>query len=365
MCQYNLTLGSAILIFALLPAGIRAQDGLQAAEAARNAAQNAAQGAQAACADAICIGTYNMAMFGPSKLRRPHTLEALAKIGAGFDLMAMQEIGSNGSTATDASCIKVMEGYTAAVNAAAGGNYYGYLRGNQYGIIYRRDRFEIKDCGLYSGSQHFTYTPLVAYIKVCGSALDFIIITIHTRPSLAAREVPALAAAMVELSIEYNDPDIICLGDFNADGDYYKEAPDTTLSSSLSSALGASATATISGADSDPEWTAALAASSDSGETKTWLSGFSPEHFVSVVPNEADTTVAEGTEFAYDRIELSREMAAYYSGFWGVLKPGELWDLSQCEASGSGAGTDRALSNHYPVWAIFYTASAPYVKDTK
>jgi|GEM_PF-1654174 len=324
-----------------------------------------AQQTAAAPDKVFCIGTYNMAMFGPSKLKRSHTLEALARVGASFDIMAMQEVGSNGSTAAEGTCIKVMEGYTAAVNKEAGGCLYGYVRGNQYGYIYRQDKFEIKTYGLYSGSAHFTYTPFFAYFRLRNSDFDFIMLTIHTRPSLAAREVPELAAAMDDLSAQYHEAEIVCLGDFNADGGYYNEQPLNTLSSDgTADGGGNSVSAAVSGSSAEPEWSEEGSVTAGSGVSASWLSGFPPERFISVVPNEADTTVAGGTECAYDRIELSRGMAAHYSGFWGVLEPGELWDLSACEAPGNAAGTDRALSDHYPVWGLFYSETGPLGEDT-
>jgi hypothetical protein len=48
-------------------------------------------------------------------------------------------------------------------------------------------------------------------------------------------------------------------------------------------------------------------------------------------------------------------MSDDWDGSSGVLRPGELWDLSACEGGKEGAGGERALSDHYPVWAEFLT----------
>lgn len=262
----------------------------------------------------IRVGSYNMAVLGDTKIGRAGTMDALAKIAAGFDLLAMQEVGSNASTASDESCTKAMDAFVAEVDEAAGGDFYAYVRGNQYAFAYRTDRLELKSSKLYDGPQSFTYTPLVGYFQVRGRPLDFAIITVHTRPNLAAAEVPAIAAAMDEVASTLGETDILCVGDFNADGDYYAEG---------------------SGPD---------------------LAGFPASRFVSVVPNDADTTVASD-RLAYDRMELSASMAGDYAGSWGVIRPGELFDLSACEGSGASAGTERALSDHYPIWAEFLTTA--------
>lgn len=322
------------------PAGGRAPVGPDSGPAALTpaaTAQGVPEGRGKAGVATIKIGSYNMAMFGLSKASKPHTMAALAKVGASFDLMAMQEVGSNGSSASEETCDKVMEAYLASVNEAAGGDYYAYVRGNQYAFLYRKDRLELKSSGPYSGAESFTYRPLVAYFQVRGKPLDFAVITVHTRPSLAKREVPALAKAMDEVSASLSEPDVLCLGDFNADGSYYAEAPATRDSGSIVTAS-AGGTATAS-----------------SGAASTWLAGFSPERYGTLIPNGADTTVAAGSDCAYDRMEISAPMEGDWDGKWGVLKPGELWDLSACEGGKESAGTERALSDHYPVWAEFST----------
>ncbi len=271
--------------------------------------------------EVIKIGSYNMAILASTKTARPRTMEVLALIAADFDVMAMQEVGSNGSTASDESCVAAMEAYTARINQIEGGDLYAYVRGDQYAFVYRKDRLELKASGLYQGTRLFTYTPLVAWFQVRGRPLDFLLLTIHTRPSLAGTEVPSLAAAMDEVAGSYGEADVLCLGDFNADGSYYAENP---------------------------------AASADGGGGPSFLAGFPPGRYVSLVPNDADTTVA-AESLAYDRMELTMAMSEDYAGSWGVVRPGEVYDLSECEGSEKSAGSERALSDHYPIWAEFNT----------
>jgi deoxyribonuclease-1-like protein len=290
----------------------------------------------------IRIGSYNMAMFGLSKEKRPATMEALARIGASFDLLAMQEVGSNGSSASDETCAEVMDAYLALVNEASGGDHYAYARGDQYAFLYRKDRLELKSSSPYSGPEPFTYRPLVAYFQVRGQPLDFAVITVHTRPSLAKREIPELAAAMDEVAASLSEPDVLCLGDFNAGGSYYSETGSTGTMARAAFVSGGASTST-----------------SSSGKTSTWLAGFSPDRYETLIPNGVDTTVASGTSYTYDRMEISAAMEGDYDGSWGVLKPGALWDLSACEGGKESSGGERSLSDHYPVWAEFST-----VKDS-
>lgn len=262
----------------------------------------------------IRIGSYNMAILGTAKEARTATMAVLSKIASGFDLLAMQEVGSNGSTASDAACAEAMDFFVAKVDEAAGGAYFAYVRGNQYAFLYRKDRLEVKSWKLYDGGLGFTYPPLVAYFQVIGRPFDFAMVTIHTRPSLAGVEVPALATAMGEVSAAFGESDVVCAGDFNADGSYYSEGAGPGLE------------------------------------------GFPAPRYVSVIPDDADTTVAPES-LAYDRMELSASALEDYAGNWGVLRPGELYDLFACEGTAATAGTERALSDHYPIWAEFSTTA--------
>ena len=271
----------------------------------------AAPAAEAA-PDSLRIATYNIQAFGRTKLARTGTLTALARIGSSFDVLAVQEIGSNGSTANDETAEAVMAGYVSRMNEVSGAEVYGYVRADQFGAAYRTDRLSVADWALYSGPEEFAYPPLIVLFRAIGAPLDFVLVIAHVRPSLAELEIPALARAMEEIAAAHAERDVLCVGDFNADGAYYDEGAGPLLA------------------------------------------GFPETDFISVVPNDADTTVASGA-LAYDRMVLARSLAEDFTGNWAVLRPGDLWDLSACEGPAGRAGTESALSDHYPVWAEFHT----------
>jgi deoxyribonuclease-1-like protein len=257
------------------------------------------------------IGSFNIEIFGPTKESRENTLSVLAQIATTFDVLAIEEVGSNASTALESTCITVMDTYVARINQIVGSDAYAYVRGNQYGIVYKKDKFRSVSSALYSGTQSFSYTPLTAYFRTISGNLDFSMLVIHTSPSLAVSEIPALKVAMGEVSTQYSEPDVICLGDFNADGSYYTEG------------------------------------------TGTDLSGFDSSSYISAIPNSFDTTVASSAN-TYDRIELSSSMASDYTSSSGVIQIGQVYDVTVCEGTATTAGTESAVSDHYPVWAEFY-----------
>lgn len=260
----------------------------------------------------VRIGAYNIQIFGKTKASRPNTLGALARVGASFDAMTVEEVGSNGSTATEETCQEVMSTYVEKIREVSGGAPYAFVRGDQFAVVYRSDRFQVEGWNVYDGPARISYPPLIVYFQTRDAPFDFILVVVHTRPSRAAEEIAALKEVIVEASKRYGESDVICLGDYNADGDYYSEGQ---------------------------------------GEV---LSGFDSSSYISVIPNDADTTVAKGSK-AYDRMILTADLSEDYDGVWNVLRPGSLWDLSACEGGTESAGTEAALSDHYPIWAEFRT----------
>ena len=164
---------------------------------------------------------------------------------------------------------------------------------------------------LYNGTNSFTYPPLAAKFSTVTGNFDFVLLTIHTSPGVAGLEIPRLRLAMEEMSNTYSEPDVICLGDFNADGTYFSPG--------------------LVGGD---------------------LAGWPQPSYTTVIKNGADTTVS-GNDFTYDRIQLSKSLAEDYWGTSGVFRFGKYYDMRICEGAPTQAGTEAALSDHYPVWADF------------
>ncbi|GAB1484713.1 hypothetical protein MASR2M78_35310 [Treponema sp.] len=268
--------------------------------------------ASAEAPEYLRIGTYNIQSFGRTKLARKETLTALSHIALHFDVLALQEIGSNASSASEASCQDVMEGYVARINELSGNNLYSFVRGDQFAVVYRKDRVQVGAWELYAGRESFAYSPLMVYLKTLEAPFDFILVSIHIRPSLASTEIPSLAKLALEAADLFDEKDVILAGDYNADGSYYDE-----------------------GAGS-------------------FLTGFPSVQFISVVGNGTDTSVGAASN-SYDRMQLTVSMIEDYADSWTVLHPAQFLDVSLLEGPPTLAGTEGALSDHYPIQAYFYT----------
>ena len=262
----------------------------------------------------IKIASFNMQIFGKTKLNRPNTLTVLSKIASNFDIIALQEVGSNKSSTSDENCAEIMDTYVAKINEIAGKKIYSYIRGNQYAIVFRTDKIRVKQYTVYSGTESFSYSPLIANFKTLekDSNFDFSLITIHTSPKLAGYEITALKTVIDETRNLYSEEDVICLGDYNADGSYYNEG------------------------------------------SHEWLAGFDPEIYITGIPNSFDTTIAD-SENTYDRIEMTESLNSDYTGNSGVFRFGEFYNITECEGGKTTAGTEKAVSDHYPVWCEYHT----------
>ena len=109
---------------------------------------------------------------------------------------------------------------------------------------------------------------------------------------------------MADAEAHLGDPDVICLGDFNADGSYYDE--------------------------------------------DVYLTDFPSTGFLWLIGNDVDTTLA-ASDNTYDRIVTTLDSDEDFAGATGVLRFDTVYDFS------SPTLEPDDVSDHFPVWAQFYT----------
>jgi len=251
----------------------------------------------------IKIASFNLQIFGLTKAGKPEVVDVIARVIREFDIVAVQEIRDSAGTAIDV--------LAAAVDSA--GVDYEYAIGprvgrtsskEQYAVFYNTATIQALP-GAYTfdegASDPFEREPYIAMFKAKDGAADFVIIDIHTKPDDATAEIEYLPTVMTDAASAMGEPDVICLGDFNADWSYYDE--------------------------DDYEMTFPIG-------FYNWL-----------IPNAADTTVALSSN-TYDRIVTTKSMDEDYAGTAGVFR----FDLEY----GLSAAETAAVSDHYPVWAEFW-----------
>ncbi len=250
--------------------------------------------------DAITIGTFNIQVFGESKISKPQVVDVLARVVRGFDVVAIQEVRAKSDG--------VIPQFVSAVNATGG--RYRHVIGprlgrtsskEQYTFIYDSDRIELDPSSVGTvpnPGDRLHRPPLHARFRVRTNppeaGFTFWLVDTHTDPDEVRQEVDALAAVFMEMkALRPEEDDVILLGDLNAGPPQFgriKQIPGVGWA--------------VSGVTTNTR------------RTKT-----------------------------YDNLVFDRGATSEYTGRWGVL------DLQNT----FGLSLDKALevSDHNPVWATF------------
>lgn len=254
----------------------------------------------------ITIATYNIQVFGVSKLQQPQLREILAQVVRQFDLVAIQEIRAKDDG--------LMPEFLRSVNAD--GSRYAFVIGprlgrtsskEQYAFVYNTERIEVDPnsvATLSDPNDLIHREPLVARFRVRTyppeTGFTFWLVDIHTDPDEVAQEVDVLVDVLqVMARANPGEDDIILLGDLNAD------------------------------------------------ETKFGRLGQIPG-VTWVVPRGTPTNT-RGTQ-TYDNLLFLEQATAEFTGRWGVVNMRKAFNLSLDDA--------LKVSDHLPVWAEFQATEA-------
>lgn len=214
--------GSAIVIVCLL-AGCDAQ-GVATAENSNSVPATTVSSVSYSADETVTIASFNIQVFGTSKLNKPQVMDVLAKVVRRFDVVAIQEVRAKDD--------QIVPRFVQLINAE--GAAYDFVIGprlgrtnskEQYAIIYNTARIALTPGSVYTvadPADYFHREPLVANFRFkglpVGQGFSFSLVDIHTDPDEAGRECDALADAFVGVQRNGSgEDDVIVLGDLNAD----------------------------------------------------------------------------------------------------------------------------------------------------
>jgi endonuclease/exonuclease/phosphatase family metal-dependent hydrolase len=250
----------------------------------------------------IKLGAFNLQIFGPTKASNPQVMNVLSKIIRNYDVIAVEEI-------RDASQTALLE-LNNTVNSM-GSPQYNYVVSDrlgrttskeQYAYFYNTQKIEVIGIPYVFNDSNdlFEREPFVANFKAKNSSLDFVSITIHTKPENATQEINNLSLVVDDAKNRSpNESDFIIMGDLNADCDYFDENSQSPLKSS------------------DYFW---------------------------IINNSVDTTT-KSTVCTYDRIIITTPAKNDFTGDSGVFRFDTVYNLTYENTT--------AVSDHYPVYADF------------
>lgn len=256
--------------------------------------------------DAILVCSFNIQVFGESKLGKPHVVDILARVVRNFDIVAIQEVRAK----SDA----IVPDFVKAINAD--GSRYHYVIGpregrtvskEQYVFIYDTNRIEVDPSSVGSAPNpggRLHRPPLFARFRTRINppqmAFTFWLVNTHTDPDEVPQEIDALTDVFLMMrSARPDEDDVILLGDLNAGPPEFgrlKQIPG----------IG---------------W-AVTGVTTNTRRTKT-----------------------------YDNLIFDQSATREYLGRWGVLDLQNTCKLSLEQA--------LEVSDHNPVWAAFYPCETP------
>ena len=253
--------------------------------------------------DAVLVCSFNIQVFGESKMAKREVVEVLARVARKFDIVAIQEVRAKSD--------EIIPSFVRAVNAD--GSQYHYVIGpregrtvskEQYTFVYDTRRIEVDASSLGvvpnpSGALHRPpmHVRFRTRIQPAEMAFTFWLVNIHTDPDEVPSELQALSTVFEQMqALRPDEDDVIVLGDLNA---------------------------------GPPEFSAF-------------------KRIPGIGWAVSGTTTNTRRSKTYDNLVFAQPQTSEYLGTWGVL------DLQNT----FGLPLEKALevSDHNPVWAAFYPA---------
>lgn len=183
--------------------------------------------------DRIRIATFNIQVFGQSKLDKARVIRVLSRLIQQFDVVAVQEIRSEKQD--------VIPRFLNIVNHD--GANYDYVISErlgrtvskeQYAFLFNADRIEIDRSSaatLHQFQDQLHRPPFVAKFRARGAAskspFTFTLVNLHTDPDETRKELNALDDVLDYVrAADPLEDDVILLGDFNVDRKRFGELGD-------------------------------------------------------------------------------------------------------------------------------------------
>jgi endonuclease/exonuclease/phosphatase family metal-dependent hydrolase len=173
--------------------------------------------------DTIRVASWNIQVFGESKLQNPAVMEVIVRVLRNFDVVAIQEVRAQSQT--------VLPQLVTLLNSD-GKSHYDYVIGprlgrsdskEQYAYVFDLASIEVDRNQLYTiddPDDLLHREPLVGWFRARGAppqqAFTFSLVNIHTDPDEVDRELDVLDDVFLAVQGDARrEDDVILLGDLN------------------------------------------------------------------------------------------------------------------------------------------------------
>jgi len=261
--------------------------------------QDAYQRYDVSSPETIKIMSFNIQIFGASKMSKPEVAGILADIVSHADIIAVQEVRSVSIDPVEQFMALLPDTYKYVIGPHQGRS----SSKEQYWVIYNAAKIAVLEEDSWPDENDiFERSPYAVYFKTNG-VFDFIMLNNHIQPRTAEKEIRALPNVAAYYADLWRDPDVLIAGDFNADGQYF----DSFL-----------------------------------------LASIFPEIEYKIIFTDEDTTLAPSHN-TYDRFIITNSAIEDFTGSFGVIRFDEAYNFE-----GSNISSNK-VSDHYPIWAEFWT----------
>jgi len=249
--------------------------------------------------ETIKIMSFNIQIFGVAKMAKPEVVKILVDLVTKADIIAVQEVRSARIDPVEQFMALLPKNYKYVIGPRQGRS----SSKEQYWVIYDSTKITVlKEESWPDNDDIFERSPYAVYLKTNG-AFDFILLNNHIQPSAAEKEIRVLPRVAAYYTDLWKDPDILVVGDLNADGQYFKSA---------------------------------------------LLASIFPEIEYKIIFTNEDTTLAKSHN-TYDRFIITNSAIEDFTGSFGVIRFDETYQF------GENGISPNNVSDHYPIWAEFWT----------
>jgi deoxyribonuclease-1/deoxyribonuclease-1-like protein len=166
------------------------------------------------------MASFNIQIFGQSKMKKPTAVSTLLRILDRYDLVFIMEIRDSDDTAIYDLLQRLnhqsAKNYQIIVSERLGRT----ASKEQYAYLYNPDKVMPEQAYVFNDSRNqFEREPYVAHFRF--GADTFTMIGIHTSPSDVSTELNALPPVYSEAKQKFGSRNIFIVGDLNADCSYY------------------------------------------------------------------------------------------------------------------------------------------------
>ncbi|XP_045207433.2 deoxyribonuclease-1-like isoform X2 [Mercenaria mercenaria] len=172
------------------------------------------------------IGSFNIQVFGSTKVAKSDVLDVLVKILSRYDIVQILEIRDSTNTAFEKLRV-ALNNYVAGADGTVYEKIVSDRLGRttskeQYGFLYRSSKVSVADTYQFHDTHdYFEREPFSVKFKSPKTTVqDFVMVANHIQPKSAAEEMDNLTKVYDTLRRHWGIEDVLLGGDFNADCNY-------------------------------------------------------------------------------------------------------------------------------------------------